>query len=308
MSVRGLFQFNQHRLQINGDGHDNEITISRDQGGHLFANGGAIHISPDLATVANTDLIRVTGGDGNDVIRLDESNGPLPAAQLLGGDGNDALTGGSGNDQLSGQNGNDSLSGAGGNDVLSGGDGNDFIAGGAGNDTLNGGDGNDFLDGDAGTDVGNLGAGDDVFRWDGGDGSDIVHGGAGFDEMLFNGAVGAEQFTLSADGDHVLFTRAQGTITMNLDSVEKVTLNALGGADTITMNDPSGTGLKEFDINLGFDSASDTININDDDDVHVDVGQNGQVTISDVSGAVIHITGFEAGLDHLVIDGNPFAI
>ena len=57
-----------------------------------------------------------------------------------------------------------------------------------------------------------------------------------------------------------------------------------------------------------FDNAADTININDDDDVHVTVGQNGQLTISDVSGAVIHITGFEAGLDHLVIDGNPFAI
>ncbi len=308
MSVKGIFQSSQHRLLVNGDGLDNNITISRDSGGHLFANGGAIHISPDIATVTNTDLIRVNGGDGNDVIRLDETNGALPAAQLFGGNGNDTLTGGSGNDQLSGQDGNDSLSGAGGNDLLSGGDGNDTILGGAGNDTLNGGDGNDFLDGDQGADVAYLGAGDDVFRWDQGDGSDVVHGGAGSDEMVFNGFGVAEQFTLGADGDHVLFTRVQGNITMDLDSVEKVTLNTFGGADTVNVNDPSGTGLKEFNINLGFDSASDTININDDDNVHVDVGQNGQVTISDVSGAVIHITGFEAGLDHLVIDGNPFAI
>ena len=308
MSVRGVFQAGQHRLQINADDHDNDITISRDQGGHLLANGGAIHISPDTASVDNTDVIRVNGGDGNDVIRLDESNGPLPAAQLLGGDGNDTLTGASSNDQLFGQDGNDLLSGAGGNDLLSGGDGNDSLLGGAGNDTLNGGSGNDFLDGNQGVDVANMGAGDDVFLWDPGDGSDVVHGGAGFDEMVFNGAAGAEQFTLSADGDHLLFTRVQGNITMNLDSVEKVTLNALGGADTINVNDPSGTGLKEFNINLGFDNAADTININDDDDVHVTVGQNGQLTISDVAGAVIHITGFETGLDHLVIDGNPFAI
>ena len=307
MSVKGIFQSNQHRLLVNGDDGNNSITIGRDLGGHLSVNDGAIHISPDIATVGNTTLIQVNGGDGDDVIRLDETNGPLPAAHISGGDGNDTLTGGSGNDQLFGQDGNDSLSGAAGNDVLSGGDGNDFIAGGAGNDVLNGGDGNDFLDGDQGADVAYLGAGDDVFRWDQGDCSDVVHGGAGLDEMLFNGFSAAEQFTLSASDNHVLFTRVQGNITMNLEQTEKVTLNAFGGADTITVNHPSGAGLKEFDINLGFDSAADTININDDN-VHVTAGQNGQVTITDASGVEIHITGFESGLDHLFIDGNPFAI
>ena len=306
MSVKGIFQSIQHRLLVNGDDGNNSITVSRDLGGHLSVNAGAIHISPDIATVGNTNLIHVNGGGGDDVIRLDETNGALPAAQIFGGDGNDMLTGGSGNDQLFGQDGNDSLSGGAGNDLLSGGDGNDFIAGGAGNDTLNGGDGNDFLDGDQGADVGNLGAGDDVFRWDQGDGSDIVHGGTGFDEMLFNGFSAAEQFTLSVDGDQVLFTRVQGNIVMNLDQTEKVTLNAFGGADTITVNDPSGTSLKEFDINLGFDGAADTININDDHNIHVTVGQNGQVTITDVSGAEIHITGFEAGVDHLFIDNSLF--
>jgi len=308
MSIRGQFQPIQHRLLFTGDDGDNSLTIGRDLSGHLSANGGAVHISPDTATVANTDLIRVNAGDGNDVITLAETNGALPAAQIFGGDGNDTLTGGSSNDILSGQDGNDSLFGGGGNDSLSGGYGNDFIAGGAGNDTLTGGAGNDFLDGDQGSDVGFLGAGNDVFRWDPGDGSDIVHGGSGFDEMLFNGASGAEQFNLSADGDHVLFTRVQGTIVMDLDQTEKVTLNALGGADTITVDDPSGTGLKEFNIALGFDSASDTININDDDGLTVNVGQNGEVTILGLSGAEVHITGFETGLDHLFINGDPFAI
>ena len=239
--------------------------ISRDAGGQLFVNGEAI----DGATVTNTDLIRVNGGDGNDVITLDETNGPLPAAQIYGGDGNDTLTGGSGNDKLSGQDGNDSLFGGGGDDTLSGGAGNDFIAGGAGNDTLFGGDGNDFLDGDQGTDVAFLGAGNDVFRWDQGDGSDTVEGGSGFDEMLFNGFGNPENFTLSADGDHALFTRVQGNIVMDLDEVEKVTVNALGGADTININDPTGTDVTDIDINLGLggvgDNAADTININDDD-------------------------------------------
>ena len=35
---------------------------------------------------------------------------------------------------------------------------------------------------------------------------------------------------------------------------------------------------------------------------------NGNLSILDVSGAVIHITGFEAGSDHLLINGDVFAI
>jgi Ca2+-binding RTX toxin-like protein len=310
MSIIGRFQSFQHRLLVSGDDRDNNITISRDTAGHLFGNGGAIHISPDGATVANTDQIRVNGGDGNDVITLDETNGPLPAAALFGGDGNDTLTGGSANDQLFGQNGNDSLFGGAGNDILSGGSGNDFIAGGAGNDTLNGGDGNDFLDGDQGTDVAFLGAGNDVFRWDNGDGSDRVEGGTGFDEMLFNGNTGtlAEQFTLSSDGNRALFTRTQGNIVMDLNDVEKVTVNPFGGADTVTINDPSGTDVKEIDINLGAGGVgdNDTIFINDDDDVKVVNDGHGNLTITGVSGAEVHITGFEASQDHLVINGDTF--
>ena len=307
MSIIGKFQSNQHRLLVTGGDADNNITVSRDLGGHLFVNGEAIDGDP---TVANTDLIRVNAGDGNDVVTLDETNGPLPTAQLFGGDGNDTLTGGSGNDDLSGQDGNDSLFGGAGNDALSGGSGADFIAGGAGNDTLFGGDGNDFLDGDQGADVGFLGAGDDVFRWDQGDGSDRVEGGSGSDEMLFNGFAAAEQFTLSANGnDSALFTRVQGNIVMDLHDVEQVTVNAAGGADTININDPSGTGITDIDIILGIngvgDGASDTININEENVTVVDNG-NGDLTIFGLSGATLHITGFEAANDHLVIDGLPF--
>ena len=150
-----------------------------------------------------------------------------------------------------------------------------------------------------------LGAGDDVFRWDQGDGSDRVEGGSGYDEMVFNGFGANEQFTLSASGDRVLFTRAQGPITMDLGEIEKVTVNPFAGSDTITINDPTGTDLTDIDINLGFDNTSDTININDDDDVTVLDNGNGNLTILGVSGATVHITGFEVG-DHLVINGDPF--
>lgn len=287
MSIHSRFQENFHRVLVTGDDSGDTITVSRDLAGHLFANGGAI----DGATVGNTELIRVNGGDGNDVIALDETNGALPAAELFGGDGNDTLTGGSGSDLLSGGNGNDTLFGH------------------AGNDTLVGGDGNDFVDGDQGADIGFLGAGNDVFRWDNGDGSDRVEGGSGFDEMLFNGNLNtlAEQFTLTAGADgHALFMRVQGNIVMDLNDVEHVTVNPFGGADTITINDPTGTDVTDIDINLGFDGASDTININDDD--HVTVVDNGQgnLTILGVSGATVHITGFDSQSDHLVINGDTF--
>ena len=37
---------------------------------------------------------------------------------------------------------------------------------------------------------------------------------------------------------------------MDLNSVEKIQVNALGGADTITVNDLSGTGVKQVAIDL----------------------------------------------------------
>lgn len=308
MSINSKFQEQRHLLFDNGGDDDDNITISRDAGGQLFVNGEAV----DEATVANTDLIRINGGDGDDVVTLDETNGPLPAAQLNGGDGNDTLTGGSGADEVSGQDGNDSLFGRAGDDTLSGGSGNDFISGGAGNDILSGGAGNDFLDGDQGTDVAFLGAGNDVFRWDQGDGSDTVEGGSGSDEMVFNGFGNPENFTLSVGGDHALFTRVQGNIVMDLASIERVTINALGGADTININDPTGTDVTDIDINLGIgglgDNAADTINIFGDDILTVFDNGNGDLTILGLSEATLHITGFEAGIDHLVINDIPFMI
>src|SRR3954468_25050072 len=82
-------------LTVIGDNGDNSIVISRDAAGRLLVNNGAIGVAGS-PTVANTTLIRVLGRDGQDVIGLNEANGALPAAKLLGGPGNDTLTGGSG--------------------------------------------------------------------------------------------------------------------------------------------------------------------------------------------------------------------
>ena len=121
--------------------------------------------------------------------------------------------------------------------TVDGGAGNDTILGGNGDDLLIGGDGNDFIDGNQGADTALLGAGDDLFQWDPGDGSDTVEGQDGTDTMLFNGANVSENFDVSANGERVRFTRNIGNIVMDLNDVEHIKLNALGGADNVVVND-----------------------------------------------------------------------
>ena len=113
-----------------------------------------------------------------------------------------------------------------------------------------GGDGNDTLDGNQGADIALLGAGDDRFISDPVDGSDVVEGQAGHDTMTFDGANVGEQFDVSANGSRVRFTRDVGAIVMDLAGIEEIDLNALGGADRLTVNDVSGTDLTEIRTDL----------------------------------------------------------
>jgi hypothetical protein len=59
--------------------------------------------------------------------------------------------------------------------------------------------------------------------------------------MLFNGSNIAENFAVSANGGRVLFTRNVANIIMDLNDLERIDLNALGGADNLVVNDLSGT-------------------------------------------------------------------
>ena len=108
----------------------------------------------------------LVGGSGNDKLSGKNGDDTLIAGggndNLDGGNGDDTLDGGDGNDDLDGGNGNDMLVAGAGNDSLSGGNGNDVLSGGAGNDTLKGDNGNDTLDAGAGSDTVTAGNGDDV--------------------------------------------------------------------------------------------------------------------------------------------------
>jgi Ca2+-binding RTX toxin-like protein len=228
--------------------------------------------------LADFRAIDVEAGNGNDTVRIDQVNGIFTTTKPT---------------RIDGQNGDDTL------------------LGGNGDETFVGGRGDDFADGNGGADTAFLGKGDDVFVWDPGDGSDTVEGQAGLDTMVFNGASGNEIMAATAVGERVHFTRNLGTIVMDLDDVEAVDVRALGGTDSITVNDVSGTDLRRVDVDLAGalggtsdDGAADTVKV---------VGTPGADTIAatadgaavDVSGlaAFVRITHSDPADDSLVIDG-----
>jgi Ca2+-binding RTX toxin-like protein len=194
--------------------------------------------------------------------------------------------------------------------TLDGGAGNDTILGGNGADVLIGGKGKDFVDGNQGDDVAFLGAGNDVFQWDPGDGSDVVEGQAGTDTMRFNGSNADENIDIAANGGRVLFFRNIANVTMDLDDVETIRFNALGGTDTITVNDLTGTDARLVAIDLAGviggaagDGQPDTVIVNasNGEDV-LTVSALGSKIAVDGLAARVTVDHAEAS-DNLVING-----
>jgi Ca2+-binding RTX toxin-like protein len=239
---------------------------------------------------AAADSVVVNGTAGADVVQVAavsstvEVNGLDPQVNVNGSEAaNDRVT-------VNGLGGNDTLSGTSLAALmqltLDGGDANDTLNGGNGADFLLGGNGNDTIDGNGGNDTALMGAGNDTFVWDPGDGSDIVEGQSDSDTLLFNGSAGAEIFTASSNGGRMLFTRNVGNIVMDVDDVETLTVNALGGTDTATVNDLAATDVASVSLNLGVggasDGAIDAVTVNGT--VGVDVmnlsGSAGSVTVA----------------------------
>jgi Ca2+-binding RTX toxin-like protein len=165
------------------------------------------------------------------------------------------------------------------------------FTGGAGADTIFSGSGDDFIDGNQGSDTAFMGDGNDTFNWDPGDGSDTVDGQAGFDTLRFNGSNIGEQIDILADGSHAELTRNVAAITMHLNSVERIEVNAIGGADNIHVHDMTGTGVQQVAIDLaGFGGTPDDVT----DIVTVDGTQgNDHITVSSAAG-VVSIVGLPA--------------
>jgi hypothetical protein len=268
-----------------GDGAADTVTVNGTNAPdniNIAANAGAVDVTGLQAAVnishpeVANDLLTVKGNAGADVI-----NGGIGLATLI------KLT-------------------------IDGGADNDVIGGGDGAEMLLGSDGNDAIDGNRGDDVAFLGAGDDSFAWDPGDGSDVVEGQAGSDSLLFNGAGVAENFDVSANGSRVRFFRNIANITMDLDDVERIAVEALGGADNAVVNDMSGTDLTKVDLDLegvlnsgAGDGAADTVTVNGTnapDNINI-AANAGAVDVTGLQAAV-NISHPEVANDLLTVKGN----
>ena len=105
--------------------------------------------NPNKILKEKTRGVRVEGLNGDDVIDADPggSGTNWMKVTLLGGDGDDVLTGSAAKSRLLGEDGDDWLVGGISNDRLMGGPGDDWLTGREGDDTLVGGAGADTLDG-----------------------------------------------------------------------------------------------------------------------------------------------------------------
>lgn len=215
---------------------------------------------------APINAISIDGQSGNDTISIASLTGIT--ASVLGGYGDDTITGSSSNDNIDGGEGNDTINVPGGSNTIDGAEGNDriivqgngmnYVTGGDGDDTINTGsgsdtafggmgndqintaDGNDFIDGAEGYDYLQAGSGDDCVV--GGADPDTIFGGDGND-LLFGGTVTDSNALMSAwngwitnpvDRHTPIIAIAKNVVP--LDDVKADSLSAGTGFD-VTYND-----------------------------------------------------------------------
>jgi Ca2+-binding RTX toxin-like protein len=266
-------------LEVTGTPFADRITLRVNPAN---ANQLQVDVNDDGMADATFDLasfsaIDIRGRQGNDTIKLDTAAGAFTTAKPT---------------------------------TVHGGRGNDTLIGGSGNETFYGGRDNDTIDGNGGADTAFLGRGDDTFTWDPGDGSDVVEGGSGYDTHIFNGAGGAEDFAATANGHRVTFTRNLGNIVMDLNDIEALRVNALGGEDQVVVNDLSGTGMTRVDVDFAgalggttADGAADTVQVigtAGNDTIHASA-KAGVVTVSGLA-ATVRVSHADADKDKLAID------
>jgi Ca2+-binding RTX toxin-like protein len=263
---------------------------------------------------AGVDTVEVNGGNGMETftttangtrVRFDRVD-PAPFAIDIGTSENLTLNANGGNDSFSATGNLAALIKI----TVDGGAGDDTLLGSNGVDLLLGGDNNDFIDGQQGDDTVFMGAGDDTAQWDPGDGLDTIEGQAGTDHLVFNGSGGAEIFEVSANGPRVRLTRNLGNIVMDLNDLERITVNTLGSSDTVILNNLAGTDATEVNVNLAGtiggstgDSAADNLIFNGTngvDNIFVNGNANG-VAVSGL-GAMLNILAAETANDRLTVN------
>ena len=139
----------------------------------------------------------------------------------------------------------------------------------------------------------------------------LLEGGNGVDTVVVNGSTDAETFTVSTNGTRVRIDRASpAPFSLEIGACEKLVLNPNGGADTVTINDLSGTSVSDVTVDLAAapgsgigDGAADNVIVNgtDDEDSIMVTGPAGVVSVTGLAASVT-ITGSEAANDRLTVN------
>jgi Ca2+-binding RTX toxin-like protein len=140
-----------------------------------------------------------------------------------------------------------------------------------------------------------------------GDGNDTVEGQAGTDRLVFNGANISEHIDLAANGGRLRLSRDVASIIMDVDDVELVDVNTLGGTDTVSVGNLGGTDVTAVHVDLAAvlggttgDGQPDTVIVDasNGDDVVVAGGDASGVSVSGIA-AFVSVTGADAASDTL---------
>jgi Ca2+-binding RTX toxin-like protein len=124
-----------------------------------------------------------------------------------------------------------------------------------------------------------------------------LFGDAGSDLVVGKGSSAAERFAFSRDVSRLRFARNGNAYRT---AVERFDLVALGGADTVTVNDLAGAGLGRLNVNLGQDGAADVVDIKGSAAAN-DFRVGGGISISGI-GAAVNVFRAQAANDKLNID------
>jgi Ca2+-binding RTX toxin-like protein len=151
--------------------------------------------------------------------------------------------------------------------VVDGGDGNDQLIGSNGPETLQGGAGNDSIDPKMGPDTASGGPGDDTFLWVPGDGNDKIDGDDGADTLSFSGSDANEALTVRPNGDRVTLRRDVDSVSMDLGSLEQLSLPSLGGNDSVI----AANGIAPLELDVAAGAGDDVFSGGDEID-HFDGG------------------------------------
>lgn len=273
-------------VELNTNDGDDTITIENlpDVVGltGFFINFESGNDLLDASAQANTVFpMTVLGGEGDDTLTGSSASNLLVGGdgldEIVGGTGNDTILGGADADSLSGGEGDDSIMGDFGMDTITGGDGADTIFGGADADSILGQDGADTVRGDDGDDTIDGGLGADTL--DGSDQNDVIVGGVGAD--CIGGGAGNDSILGGDDADTIVGVGGSDTI--------------LGGAGSDSIsggNDADSILGEDGDDIIRGDGGDDTVdgglgadNISGGNDNDVLLGDAGADTISGANGA-----------------------